>query len=171
MKKSIMAILVFLTAVSISAQTTGGESATDITSKNIQAFLNTLPQNRMSDSPIRIVDVGGYHVGVFGAFRTKSVAQESNQHQTKITEIYYMLSGGGTLVTGGKMVGVKPRAQRSGAIPTLVGTGIEGGVSRHIGKGDVVIIPGGVPHWWSSLDSDTTYLITRPDPESQLHLK
>ena len=28
-----------------------------------------------------------------------------------------------------------------------------------------IIIPGNLPHWWSSLDSDIRYLIYRPDPE------
>ena len=38
-------------------------------------------------------------------------------------------------------------------------------MSRPVGPGDVVIIPGNVPHWFSSLDSDIRYLIFRPDPE------
>jgi hypothetical protein len=38
-------------------------------------------------------------------------------------------------------------------------------------KGDVVIIPGRLPHWWSNLEGDITYLIIRPDPAGKLPLK
>ncbi len=39
-------------------------------------------------------------------------------------------------------------------ITNVRGSGIEGGVSRRITKGDVVIIPGHTPHWWSELETD-----------------
>ena len=54
---------------------------------------------------------------------------------------------------------------------TFQSTRIEGGVSRHVSKGDVIIIPGRTPHWFSSQDGDLRYLIFRPDPESTLPLK
>jgi quercetin dioxygenase-like cupin family protein len=50
-------------------------------------------------------------------------------------------------------------------------TGIEGGVSRRLSKGDVVIIPGGVPHGWASVEGDITYLIVRSDPSKKIPLK
>jgi quercetin dioxygenase-like cupin family protein len=37
--------------------------------------------------------------------------------------------------------------------------------------GDVVIIPGHTPHWWSALESDIEYLIFRPDPDNRLGLR
>ena len=42
-------------------------------------------------------------------------------------------------------------------ITNVQGSGIEGGVSRRITKGDVVIIPGHTPHWWSELETDIEY--------------
>jgi quercetin dioxygenase-like cupin family protein len=87
-------------------------------------------------------------------------------HDTSVTEIYYMLEGTGTLVTGGKLVderdaGLSPNTKR----PNRRGTRIEGGVTRRVVPGDIVVIPGKVPHWWSVLDADIKYLIYRPDPE------
>ena len=38
-------------------------------------------------------------------------------------------------------------------------------MSRKVVPGDLIVIPGNLPHWWSSLDSDIRYLIFRPDPE------
>ena len=47
----------------------------------------------------------------------------------------------------------------------------EGGVPHRVDTGDVLIIPGGVPHWWSKRDGDVTYLNIRMDPENVLKLK
>ena len=141
--------------------------ATDVTAAAIQAFIEKLPKNASSDLPIRVVDVGGYRVGVFGVFRPKASNQEAVLHETKVSEIYYMLEGGGTLVTGGVLVDER----RTPGNITVRGSRIDGGVTRHVGKGDVVIIPGAVPHWWSALDGELSYLIIRPDPEGKQTLK
>ena len=50
-------------------------------------------------------------------------------------------------------------------------SGIEGGIARRVSNGDVVIIPGGVPHSWRSLEANITYLIIRADPDNQIPLK
>ena len=47
------------------------------------------------------------------------------------------------------------------------GSSIRDGVSRRVTKGDVVIIPGHTPHWWSELETDIEYLIFRPDPDNR----
>lgn len=68
------------------------------------------------------------------------------------TDVFYVLSGSATLVTGGRMVGgreIGPNEQR--------GTNIEGGTTRRIGKGDVVVIPAGTPHWFKEVDGPVTY--------------
>ena len=38
-------------------------------------------------------------------------------------------------------------------------------------KGDLIIIPGHTPHWWSSLDGDINYMIVRSDPDGKMRLK
>jgi mannose-6-phosphate isomerase-like protein (cupin superfamily) len=135
--------------------------ATDVQSADIQTFISALPKDAVSDKPIRIVDVGGYHVGVYGVLRPQSIKQEANMHNTKIAEIYYILSGNATLVTGGTLPDPKPL---KGSISTMQSTRIDGGVSRQVGPGDVVIIPGRTPHWFISQDADLRYLIFRPNP-------
>ncbi len=135
----------------------------------MQAFLKALPKDAISDLPIRTVDVGGYRVGVFGVFRPKTDPGDAIAHETRTTEIYYVLEGGGTLVTGGTITGLKAPPVGRSAGPR--GDRIEGGVTRHVVKGDIIIIPGRTPHWWSSLDGDLNYLIYRPDPDSRLNLK
>ena len=66
---------------------------------------------------------------------------------------------------------------RSRPVPVRIRSGrifkdsINGGVSRRVGPGDVIVIPGNLPHWWSSLDTDIRYLIFRPDPEGLQNTK
>ena len=167
MLKTTVFVLAMLLAFATLAQTPP-LPATDVSNTDIQKFIDALPRDVVSDRPIRIVDVGGYHVGVYGVFRPKTIKQEANLHQTKVTEIYYILDGNATLVTGGTLP--DPHPLRAGST-TFQSTRIEGGVSRHVSKGDVIIIPGRTPHWFSSQDGDLRYLIFRPDPESTLPLK
>jgi mannose-6-phosphate isomerase-like protein (cupin superfamily) len=141
--------------------------AVDVSAQAIEAFLDGLPPDRISDQPIRVADVGGYRVGVYGVFRPRELPGDAIRHQTSVTETYYMLEGAGTLVTDGSITeerstGNSPNTGR----PNFGGTAIAGGVSRRVVPGDVIVIPGNVPHWWSELETDIRYLIFRPDPES-----
>ena len=67
-------------------------------------------------------------------------------HETE-GELFYIVDGSATLVTGGKLAGEK----RTNA-ENLTGTGIEGGESRHVAKGDFVMVPDHTPHWFSKID-------------------
>jgi mannose-6-phosphate isomerase-like protein (cupin superfamily) len=170
MRKIVLGIVVMLTASSVKAQSP--MAATDITAAQVQAFIKDAPRDRNSDRPIRVIDAGGYRVGVFGVFRPKDTLPSAIVHQTNVTETYYMLEGAGVLVTGGTLR--KPLTPRQSSLGNWMDTGsdgIEGGVSRRLAKGDVVIIPGGVPHGWASLEGDITYLIVRSDPDKKLPVK
>jgi Cupin len=52
--------------------------------------------------------------------------------------------------------------------PGASGTAIQGGVSRRIKAGDVVVIPAGVPHWFSEIEGSITYVVVRVDPDRLL---
>ena len=127
-----------------------------------------LPRNSINDRAIRIVDVGGYKIGVFGVYRPKGPPQDANRHMVKMSEIYYILDGTGTLVTGGTMPDAKPMSPGS---PNLQSPHVQGGLSRRVTKGDVVIIPGKTPHQWTAQDGDPQYSIFRTDPDSTMPLK
>jgi len=167
MLKTMLSALALLVVSSTSAQTPP-LPATDVSNSDIQAFINALPRDAVSDRAIRVVDVGGYRLGVYGVFRPKTITQEANRHETKVAEIYYILNGNATLVTGGTLPDPKPLRPGS---TTFQSTSIEGGISRKVSKGDVVIIPGRTAHWFSNQDGDLSYLIFRPDPEGTLPLK
>ena len=170
MRNLILGMFLLLVASSATAQTP--MAATDITAAQVQEFIKGAPRDRNSDRPIRVIDAGGYHVGVFGVFRPKVAPISASVHQTAAAETYVMLEGAGVLVTGGKLKEpVKPRPSTLGDWTDLGSDGIEGGVSRRLSKGDVVMIPGGVPHGWASVEGDVTYLIVRSDPDKKIPLK
>jgi hypothetical protein len=161
MTRMILALLLLPLATTLHAQAL--PPAVDVTAEDYRAFIDALPRDVVSDRPIRIVDVGGYQVSVWGVFRPHSMPGTAILHERAETEIYYILDGAGVLVTGGILVDPYPSET---AATSVRGTAIEGGVSRRVKSGDVIIIPGRVPHWWSSLEGDISYLIFRPDPEA-----
>ena len=59
----------------------------------------------------------------------------------KEAELFYVIEGAGTIVTGGKLVDEKRTNDAN-----LSGTSIQGGVSKRISKGDWIMVPEGVPH-------------------------
>jgi mannose-6-phosphate isomerase-like protein (cupin superfamily) len=65
----------------------------------------------------------------------------------KEAEMFYVIDGSGTLVTGGKLT-----AETRPNPDNLSGTGIEGGNSQNVAKGDFVIVPEGTPHWFSKIN-------------------
>ncbi len=158
---SMGALVVVLMAPPVAAQE--APQATDVTSAEIQKFINALPREAVSDRPIRVVKVtGDYQVGVWGVFRPKDFPGGANLHEVNTTEIYYMVEGVATLVTGGTL---------TDSNDLTPGRGIEGGVSRRVTKGDVIIIPGHTAHWFSELETDIEYLIIRTDPDNRFQLR
>jgi glc operon protein GlcG len=75
---------------------------------------------------------------------------------TRDTDIAYVMQGSATLVTGGTAVDVKPTAPEE-----LRGTAITGGETRKLGPGDVVVIPNGVPHWFSEVEAPFLYYVVK----------
>ena len=51
------------------------------------------------------------------------------------------------------------------------GPSIKDGVSKHLGPGDVVVIPAGVGHWFSAIDGSIRYLVVRVDANKILAAK
>ena len=74
------------------------------------------------------------------------------------TEVYYIIEGAGSLVTGGALDPPAPPP----ADPDIVRSRtIKNGVTRTVGKGDVIVVPPGTPHWFTAIDGTITYLESR----------
>jgi len=68
------------------------------------------------------------------------------------TDIIYVLQGSATLVTGGTAVGAKETAPDE-----IRGSRIEGGVTRELSKGEVIIVPSNTPHWFKDVNGEFLY--------------
>ena len=79
-----------------------------------------------------------------------------------LTEVYQIIQGSGTLVTGGTPQGPTPVSDppNLGPTPSYYVTQV-GGVSQKVKANDIVIIPAGLPHRFSSLDGPIEYVIYR----------
>jgi hypothetical protein len=149
--------------------------AVDVKVADIDAVLRTAPKDAAADLPIRVVNAGDYQIGIYVVNRPKVATPPAIYHETRVAEVYHMLKGAGTLVTGGTVEGpvvLEPPGQTIlSMLNNYRGKAIKGGVSRRIAVGDVVVIPGYTPHWWSTVETDMTYLVVRPDPDRILPLK
>ena len=121
---------------------------------------------------IRHSDVGEGNLGVAALRRTSLRAGDelAGIAHVELDEIYYVVSGSGTLVTGGilddKQVNNAPVLG-----PTERGR-MRGGESRLMNPGDIAIIPKGVAHTWSEITTDRIdYLVFRNDPKKVMQLK
>lgn len=151
-------------------------AATDVPNTEIMAVVAKTAAAAVSDQAIRVVSVNNeYNVSIGVVHRAKKGPEIGGSiEHSQITEVYHVISGTGTLVTGGTMLDAKESAPDSAVVTVLNGpsTGggiVNSGVSRVIGPGDVVIIPPNTPHWFREITSDQiVYLVVRVDPHKVL---
>jgi len=152
-------------------------TATDVSSGEIQALVQKTAAAPVSDQALRVVSINGeYNVGVGVVHRAKTAGRDAGGgiEHSQITEIYHVIEGNATLVTGGTMENLTEDPPDSPVVtvlngPSTRGGPIKNGVSRKIGPGDVVIIPPNTPHWFSEITSDQiVYLVVRVDPHKIL---
>ncbi len=89
------------------------------------------------------------------------------------TETYIIVSGAGTLVTGGSILNGRSFGPESIVTTTLNGPSCSGAIVgdvqiRDVVVGDIIIIPAGVPHGWLNIPRHVDYLSVRPDPDRVL---
>jgi mannose-6-phosphate isomerase-like protein (cupin superfamily) len=80
------------------------------------------------------------------------IAQSASVHETE-AELFYIIDGGATIVTGGKLI--EPTRNGSNLSSTK---GVEGGVKQKLSKGDFVMVPAGVPHWFTDIQGSITQM-------------
>jgi glc operon protein GlcG len=85
----------------------------------------------------------------------REAAGQAEVHE-RDTDLIHVLSGKATFVTGGTVVA--PKATGPGEIR---GSAIEGGETRALAPGDVVVVPHGVPHWFREVQGPLTYYVVK----------
>lgn len=127
-----------------------------------------------ADRQIRVVDLGAYKLGVGILHRgaTRAGAPVGAISHSQVTEAFYFVSGSGTLVTGGTVENERAYPPETEFVRLAVGPSsggiFKGGDRRHVGPGDVVVVPAGVPHGFDEIGDQLTYLSIRPDTNGVL---
>ena len=141
-----------------------------ITKAEIDAVLkHTGAEGAGVDRQIRVTDLGPYQLGVGVLYRgpTKPGAPIAAITHSQVTEVFYVISGSGTLITGGPVANDRAFPPETEFVRLAVGPSsggvFKGGDRRSIGAGDVVVVPAGVPHGFDDIADHLTYLSIRPD--------
>jgi len=171
---AISLLFVALSAASLRAQAPPS-AAIAIDVAEIQKVLATITAAQ-GDQQIRVVDMGRYNLAVGVLHRSKTAdtpgAPINGLVHTQVTETYVILSGAGTLVTGGTLANPRAFPADNEVVTTLAGPSnagaIQNGAMQPVKAGDVIIIPAGVPHGWTNVPDHVDYLSVRPDQDKVL---
>lgn len=121
---------------------------------DVADLIATAKKERKDDAPLvvgRVLQLAPYTVVL--EYREKTTKLADAGIHPKEDELVYVLDGSGTLVTGGKVAADH--------------MSIEGGESKKLGKGDVLIIPAGTAHWINHVDQAMELIIIHlPQPAS-----
>jgi uncharacterized protein GlcG (DUF336 family)/quercetin dioxygenase-like cupin family protein len=100
-----------------------------------------------------LVDGEGRNYMVHASRREKPGLAEVH---TNDADLIYVLSGQATFVTGGRVI-----APKNTAGDEIRGESIEGGETRQIAKGDVLVVPAGMPHWFKEVKGPVLYYVVK----------
>jgi quercetin dioxygenase-like cupin family protein len=85
----------------------------------------------------------------------RDAAGEAEVH-THDTDIVHVLTGEATFVTGGTVVGARNTGPEE-----IRGRSVEGGETRRIRAGDVIVVPSGTSHWFKEVPAPMTYYVVK----------
>lgn len=120
-------------------------SAQRASAADVAALVQKINAERKDKQPLAVgplIKLAPYTVNI----ESRNGPAPASVHD-KDAELFYVISGAGTLTTGGKLVDAtrtNPENQR--------GSAIEGGSAQRLAPGDFVMVPAGVPHWFGSVE-------------------
>jgi quercetin dioxygenase-like cupin family protein len=191
-----------LVALPVVASAQAPKDAITISAADVQAVLKYAADTKRTvpDNQLRVIDMGTYQlaVGVVhrgalggaaqagrggGVAPTPATQPACGEQRTgakgpngifhdATAETYIVISGRGTLITGGTIVNGR-RSAPDNEVTTILNGPSCGGVmvgytTREIKEGDIIVIPEGVPHGFSAIPDHITYLSVRPDVKKLL---
>jgi mannose-6-phosphate isomerase-like protein (cupin superfamily) len=141
-------VLVLVSSAAFAQQPTAPSSApsrTMVSAADVAALIAKAKVDRKDTQALlaqSMIRLDQYNVSL----EYRALVANAAVHETE-AELFYVVDGSAMLVTGGRL----KNETRTNAT-NLSGTAIEGGVSRHVAKGDFVMVPEGTPHWFSAID-------------------
>src|SRR5215510_11502798 len=149
--------------VPLCAQT---KKSTYISNEEVQAYLKRAEGGAVNDLQVRTVGLEKGNAAIAVVYRGKlaAPAKQSVAEHHQVSEIYHIIDGSATLVTGADIVDLKPRPADDRAVRFLTGPGgngasIRNGVTQQLKAGDIVFIPAGVGHLFTRIDDHIRYIV------------
>ena len=152
---SLFLSFIMLGTPTVLAQTEGAPAALYMTDTEIMESLDEAARNSTSAAGVSVTVSPGISV----RRRMSGVLQYAVLHPYSV-EIYRILEGSGTLVTGGLLN--LPLADSPSEDVVRTEHGVSGGLARQVKAGDVLVLQPGTPHWFSNIDGESiTYMESR----------
>ncbi len=155
--------------------------ATYIPNSELDAYTKRAIANNIVDQQVRSVDIGKVQMGIGMVTRGKLLPGAANGGEAvaehdQISEVYHVIEGSATLLTGPDLVDAKQRPSTMKTVreqngPGFSASSINNPETHELTAGDVIIIPAGVGHWFTRIDDHITYLMVRIDPDKVVPLK
>jgi mannose-6-phosphate isomerase-like protein (cupin superfamily) len=145
-KTALAAIAVLALALPAAAQAPAPDMKTYASSADVQALIaNARKIHKAEPTLIQpILSLAPYRASL--EYRT--AVGPAAVHE-KEAEFFYVIDGSGVLVTGGKL-----KDEKRTNPTNLSGSGIDGGQSRVVAKGDFVIVPENTPHQYVDIKGE-----------------
>ncbi|MCH2356006.1 MAG: cupin domain-containing protein [Pseudomonadales bacterium] len=144
--------------------------------EEISKYMQVGRDKGITDQQLRSIDVGRAKVQIAVAHRGQLEQRIGRvaEHDL-VTEVYYVLSGSGDIMTSPELIDSVRRADDNRAVMTLNGPGhnaadVRNAVSHQLKAGDVFIIPAGTGHEFTRIPDHITYLMIRVDPDKVVPL-
>lgn len=155
--------------------------ATYIPVSELDAYTQRAIANHIIDQQVRSVDIGKVQIGIGMVTRLRlqpgqADSGEAVAEHDQVSEVYHVIDGSATLLTGPDLVDAKQRPATLKTVREQNGPGfsaksIKNPETHELKAGDVIIIPAGVGHWFTPIDDHITYVMVRIDPDKVVPLK
>jgi mannose-6-phosphate isomerase-like protein (cupin superfamily) len=149
-----------------------------VANNELETYIAKAKAEKLIDQQVRDVDIGKSHVAVGLVHRTRLTgpAPDSVAEHDLVSEVYHVISGAATLVTGPDLVNAQRRPATNENVRLLNGPGsnassITDGETHELRPGDVIVIPAGTGHWFTRIEDHITYLMIRIDPDKVTPIK
>ena len=155
-----------------------------VPNSELEAYKQRAIEHHLVDLQVRSVDLGRMQVGIGSIYRGKLGQNQGPQNQLaeavaehdQVSEVYYIVEGSATLLTGPDLVDPKPRPRTLRAVREQNGPGFSAASIKNpevheLDAGDMIVIPAGTGHWFTKIDDHIRYVMVRLDPDKILPTK